>query len=81
MVIRVDEKSLVSQLEKSDTMERLSLPYHQKIIKKELPYTIGGGIGQSRLLMLLLEKTHIAEVQQSSWQDKIEKELEGLKVL
>lgn len=81
MGIRVDEKSLVSQLEKSSTMDRLSLPYHQKIIKKELPYTIGGGIGQSRILMLLLGSTHIAEVQASSWQDKTEKELEGLKFL
>ena len=81
MGIRVDEKSLVYQLEKSDTMHKLSLPYHQKIIKKQLPYTIGGGIGQSRLFMLLLEKTHIAEVQASSWQDKTEKELEHLKML
>ena len=81
MGIRVDEDSIVYQLEKSDKMEKLVLPYHQKIVKKELPYTIGGGIGQSRLLMLLLEKTHIAEVQQSSWQDKVEKELKGYKVL
>lgn len=81
MGIRVDEKSLVSQLEKSDTTDKIYLPYHQKIIKKELPYTIGGGIGQSRICMLILEKTHIAEVQQSSWQDKIEKELEGYKFL
>ena len=81
MGIRVDEKSLISQLEKSDTMERLSLPYHQKILKKELPYTIGGGIGQSRLLMLLLEKSHIVEVQSSSWEEKVEKELKDLKML
>ena len=81
MGIRVDEKSIMKQLEKSDTMDRISLPYHQKIIKRELPYTIGGGIGQSRLLMLLLEKTHIVEVQQSSWQDKVEKELKDYKIL
>lgn len=81
MGIRVDEKSLQEQLEKSDTMYKLSLPYHQKIIKKELPYTIGGGIGQSRVLMLLLEKKHIAEVQQSSWEDRIEKELEQYQIL
>ena len=81
MGIRVDEKSLISQLEKSEKMDKLVLPYHQKIIKKELPYTIGGGIGQSRLYMLILEKTHIAEVQQSSWQEKTEKELEGVKIL
>ena len=81
MGIRVDEQSLKSQLEKSDSIEKLSLPYHQKIMKKELPYTIGGGIGQSRICMLILEKSHISEVQQSSWQDKIEKELEDYKVL
>ena len=81
MGIRVDEQSLLSQLEKIDSMEKLSLPYHQKIMKKELPYTIGGGIGQSRICMLILEKSHISEVQQSSWQDKIEKELEDYKTL
>lgn len=81
MGIRVDEKSLVSQLEKSDTMYKMDLPYHQKIVKGELPYTIGGGIGLSRLLMLLLEKTHIAEVQASSWEDKTEKELEEFRIL
>lgn len=81
MGIRVDEKSLLSQLEKSGTMDRLCLPYHQKIVKKEIPYTIGGGIGQSRICMLILEKTHIVEVQQSSWQTKTEKELEGYKFL
>ena len=81
MGIRVDEKSIVELLEKSDTMEKISLPYHQKIIKKELPYTIGGGIGQSRLYMLLLERTHIAEVQQSSWQTEVEKKLVRIKRL
>ena len=81
MGIRVDEKSLITQLEKTDSMDKLSLPYHQKIVSKELPYTIGGGIGQSRLLMLLLEKQHIAEVQASSWQEKTEKELKLLKTL
>jgi len=81
MGIRVDEKSLVSQLEKAEAMDRRTLPYHQKIEKAELPYTIGGGIGQSRILMLILEKSHIVEVQQSSWQDKIEEELEEYKVL
>ena len=81
MGIRVDEKVLLSQLEKTDSMDKLALPYHQKIVKKELPYTIGGGIGQSRICMLLLEKTHIVEIQQSSWEDKTEKELEGFKFL
>ena len=81
MGIRVDEKSLVAQLEKSDCLDRLELPYHQKIEKCELPYTIGGGIGQSRILMLLLEKSHIAEIQASSWETKTLKELKDKKVL
>ena len=81
MGIRVDEKALLSQLEKTGRMDKLSLPYHQKIVKKELPYTIGGGIGQSRICMLILEKSHIVEVQQSSWEEKIEKELEGFRFL
>lgn len=81
MGIRVDEKALISQLEKKDSMDKLSLPYHQKIVKKQLPFTIGGGIGQSRICMLILEKSHIVEVQQSSWKDKTEKELEGFKFL
>lgn len=81
MGIRVDEKSLISQLKKSDCLDRLRLPYHQKIQKCELPYTIGGGIGQSRILMLLLEKFHIAEIQASSWETKTLKELKDKKVL
>ena len=81
MGIRVDEKSLVSQLEKADCLDRLELPYHKKIQKCELPYTIGGGIGQSRILMLLLEKSHIAEIQASSWETKTLKELKDKKVL
>lgn len=81
MGIRVDEKSLVSQLKKSDCLDRLRLPYHQKIQKCELPYTIGGGIGQSRILMLLLEKSHIVEIQASSWEAKTLKELKDKKVL
>ena len=81
MGIRVDEESIVTQLEKTNKKDKISLPYHQKIIKKELPYTIGGGIGQSRLLMLMIEKAHIVEVQQSSWPDKTEKELVKFKIL
>ena len=81
MGIRVDEKSLKEQLEKSRCMDRIVFPYHQKIMKKELPYTIGGGIGQSRLLMLILEKAHIAEVQASFWGEKTELELKELQAL
>ena len=81
MGIRVDETSLKEQLEKAKCMDRLEYPYHQKILKKELPYTIGGGIGQSRILMLILEKEHIAEVQASSWEEKTEFELKDMQTL
>ena len=81
MGIRVDEISLKEQLEKAKCMDRLEYPYHQKILKKELPYTIGGGIGQSRILMLILEKQHIAEVQASSWEEKTELELKEMQIL
>ena len=74
MGIRVDEDSLVSQLEKSGCMDRIVYSYQQQIIKKELPYTIGGGIGQSRILMFLLEKEFIGEVQASSWGDEVYEE-------
>lgn len=81
MGIRVDKKSLIKQLTKSSKMDRIELPYHQKIIKKELPNTIGGGIGSSRLIMILLRKKHIAEVQASSWEEKTLIELKELKIL
>ena len=81
MGIRVDEKSLEEQLKQSGCMDRISFPYHQKILKKELPYTMGGGIGQSRILMLILEKEHIAEIQASSWEEKTELELKDMKTL
>lgn len=81
MGIRVDEKTLISQLKKSDCIDRIELPYHKKIQKCELPYTIGGGIGKSRILMLLLEKSHIAEVQASSWDKKTLDKLKDKKIL
>lgn len=81
MGIRVDEQSLISQLKKAGCLDRIKLPYHQKILKQELPYTIGGGIGQSRILMFLLEKEHIAEIQASSWDTKTLKKLHGKKIL
>lgn len=67
MGIRVDAVSLRSQLEKTGTIERMKYPYHQQIAGDILPLTIGGGIGQSRLCMLLLQKAHIGEVQVSLW--------------
>ncbi|MBE6155669.1 MAG: aspartate--ammonia ligase [Firmicutes bacterium] len=81
MGIRVDEKSILSQLEKSDALDKISFPYHQKIIQKQLPYTIGGGIGQSRVLMLILGKRHIAEVQASSWETSTLETLKDYQIL
>ena len=81
MGIRVDKESLLEQLKKSDCMDRLILPYHQKILKEELPFSIGGGIGQSRVLMFLLGKRHIAEVQASSWQGKTLQKVKKLQIL
>ncbi len=74
MGIRVDAASLEKQLTERDALDRYQYPYHQMIRDGELPLTIGGGIGQSRLCMLLLEKAHIGEVQASVWpSDMIEK--------
>lgn len=81
MGIRVDEKALISQLKKTDSLDRLKLSFHEKIIKGELPYTIGGGIGESRVLMLLLKRKHIAEVQASSWETGVLDKLKDTKIL
>ena len=67
MGIRVDEDSLVSQLELAGCKERLELPFQKAVYEKKLPYTIGGGIGQSRICMFFLRKAHIGEVQVSVW--------------
>ena len=67
MGIRVDKKTLLKQIEKSGKQERLEYAYHKSILAEELPLTIGGGIGQSRLCMLLLGRAHIGEVQASYW--------------
>lgn len=75
--IRVDEKSLLYQLEKSNCMERTELSFHKAILNREIPYTIGGGIGQSRLCMLLLGKAHIGEVQPSVWPDDVVEKCEN----
>ena len=71
MGIRVDEKSLAKQLEICGAQERMQYDYHKMIADGTLPLTIGGGIGQSRLCMLLLEKAHIGEVQASIWSDEM----------
>ena len=67
MGIRVDSEAMKRQLELADCMERAELPYQKAVINDELPYTIGGGIGQSRLCMYFLRKAHIGEVQVSVW--------------
>lgn len=69
MGIRVDEDSIVSQCKICGNEDRLTLYYHRDIIEKNLPYTIGGGIGQSRICMYFLEKKHIGEVQVGVWDE------------
>ncbi len=71
MGIRVDESSLQEQLEILGLEERRELEYHKMLLNGELPLTIGGGIGQSRICMFLLQKAHIGEVQASIWSDDI----------
>lgn len=83
MGIRVDEKSLQEQLEKAGCPERADLPFHRAILNAELPYTIGGGIGQSRICMFFLRKAHIGEVQSSLWPEAVmdEADKKGLQLL
>lgn len=71
MGIRVDEESLLRQLEIAGCPERAELPFQKAILEKELPYTIGGGIGQSRICMFYLRKAHIGEVQASLWPEDV----------
>lgn len=70
MGIRVDETALKEQLEKAGCPERANLPFQKEILNQELPYTIGGGIGQSRICMFFLKKAHIGEVQVSQWPEE-----------
>ncbi len=70
MGIRVDEEALKKQLEERNCTERKELDYHKALLNGELPYTIGGGIGQSRMCMYFLRKAHIGEVQSSYWGEK-----------
>ncbi|MBR7137886.1 MAG: aspartate--ammonia ligase, partial [Clostridia bacterium] len=70
MGIRVDPKSLDEQLTKAGADDRRSLPFHKMLLENKLPLTIGGGIGQSRLCMLMLEKAHVGEVQVSIWDEE-----------
>ena len=77
MGIRVSEESMASQLKKANCENRKTLPYHKAILNGELPYTIGGGIGQSRLCMLLLGRVHVGEVQASIWPEEMRKACEA----
>ena len=83
MGIRVDETALMKQLQKAGCMERAELPSQKAILNRELPYTIGGGIGQSRICMFFLRKAHIGEVQSSLWPKEIIEEAErhGIQLL
>ena len=71
MGIRVDRDALLYQLQKSGCEDRINLPFQQAILNEELPYTIGGGIGQSRICMFFLRKAHIGEVQSSLWPEEM----------
>lgn len=77
MGIRVSPESLKNQLKIENAENRLELKWHKQLVNGELPYTIGGGIGQSRLAMLLLKKRHIGEVQSSIWPNELIDELKG----
>ena len=83
MGIRVDEKALEEQLKKAGCEERKELDFHKNLLEGKLPYTIGGGIGQSRMCMYFLRKAHIGEVQASVWDEKNKKFCEeyGIRLL
>ena len=80
MGIRVDEHSLALQLKLAGAEDRATLPYHADVLAGRLPYTIGGGIGQSRLCMYLLGKAHIGEVQCSVWPQEMLSECERVNI-
>jgi len=71
MGIRVDAETLKTQLEMSDLLHYMEFPYHQAILKDEIPLSIGGGIGQSRTYMLLLKKAHLGEVSVTVWPQEL----------
>ncbi|WOO37532.1 aspartate--ammonia ligase [Anaerocolumna sp. AGMB13020] len=71
MGIRVDAGAMDKQLTEAAAEERRKLPYHQDVLNDRLPFTIGGGIGQSRICMYFMDKVHIGEVQASVWEDEM----------
>jgi aspartate--ammonia ligase len=72
MGIRVDKHSLPFQLQHHNAMNRSHLEYHKGVVEETYPLTVGGGIGQSRLCQVLLQKAHIGEVQSSVWPETVE---------
>ena len=79
MGIRVDERTLINQLKKTDCSYRMKLSFQKSLLDGELPLTVGGGIGQSRICMFYLRKAHIGEVQSSIW--PVEIRTEALKIV
>lgn len=80
MGIRVDRKALLHQLEISGKSERAELYFHRRLLDGSLPLSIGGGIGQSRLCMLLLRKAHIGEIQSSIWPEEMRNECKAMNI-
>lgn len=81
MGIRVDEDSLIRQLKEANCEERLKFQFHQDLVAGNLPYTIGGGIGQSRICMFFLKKAHVGEVQSSVWPDAMAEDCANAKII
>ncbi|QSX07406.1 aspartate--ammonia ligase [Sedimentibacter sp. zth1] len=71
MGIRVDKNALIYQLEQRSQMNKMNLSFHMQVLDEDLPYTIGGGIGQSRICMYFLKKAHVGEVQASIWSEEM----------
>ena len=81
MGIRVDATALLRQLKITGTTERSALPFHKRVLTGDIPMTIGGGIGRSRLTLFILEKAHIGEVQQSFWPPEIVNECRANEII
>jgi aspartate--ammonia ligase len=80
MGIRVDEEALMRQLKIRGCEERKELAFHKSLLNCELPYTIGGGLGQSRICMYFLRKAHIGEVHSSYWTKEIREDCKAMGV-
>jgi aspartate--ammonia ligase len=73
----VDESALIEQLTKRNCLERRELMFHRLLLSGKLPQTMGGGIGQSRVCMFMLRKSHVGQVQASVWPDRMKDELQN----